>query len=257
MHWVFLVCCLFTTPLVTASNGRRSLFSGSLNCPRSSATAKLDSHSQWTQLELTSKFSYPIISSNNNFYSTGAVSNNWVEVEVKLRLAVSRSVRLGVRHPSGTRDQFFFLHEIFFTQLWVCYFVAPSLTRGRVRNLLLLLVLASAVPWDSTIFYCPSSWDFPNLEGQVPVFISSRNKVAQIYPQALVYLSAASYKSQGYRLGILSRLHTGFELEKLKLSYDRQSVGQSVLVSGTHLGPTTNFSFSLKFSLDSCGFVIL
>jgi hypothetical protein len=32
---------------------------------------------------------------------------------------------------------------------------------------------------------------------------------------------------------------------------------QSVLVSGTHLVPATNFSFSLKFSLNSCGFVIL
>jgi hypothetical protein len=39
--------------------------------------------------------------------------------------------------------------------------------------------------------------------------------------------------------------------------YDRQSVGQSVLVSGAHLAPVTNFSFSFKFSLDSCGFVIL
>jgi hypothetical protein len=44
---------------------------------------------------------------------------------------------------------------------------------------------------------------------------------------------------------------------ELKLIYDRQSVGQSVLVSGTHLGPVTNFSFSLKFPLDSCEFVIL
>jgi hypothetical protein len=44
---------------------------------------------------------------------------------------------------------------------------------------------------------------------------------------------------------------------KLKLIYDRQSVGQSALVSGTHQGPVTNFSFSLKFPLDSCGFVIL
>jgi hypothetical protein len=32
---------------------------------------------------------------------------------------------------------------------------------------------------------------------------------------------------------------------------------QSVLVSGTHLGPATNSSFSLKLSLDSRGFVIL
>jgi hypothetical protein len=40
---------------------------------------------------------------------------------------------------------------------------------------------------------------------------------------------------------------------KLKLIYDRQSV----LVSGTHLGPVTNFCFSLKFLLEGCGFVIL
>jgi hypothetical protein len=44
---------------------------------------------------------------------------------------------------------------------------------------------------------------------------------------------------------------------KLKLIYDRHSVGQSVLVSGAHLGPVTNFSFSSTFSSDSCVFVIL
>jgi hypothetical protein len=31
----------------------------------------------------------------------------------------------------------------------------------------------------------------------------------------------------------------------------------SVLVSGTHLGPATNFSFSLRFPSESCVFVIL
>jgi hypothetical protein len=31
-------------------------------------------------------------------------------------------------------------------------------------------------------------------------------------------------------------------ISKPKLCYDRRSVGQSVLVSGTHLGPATNFS---------------
>jgi hypothetical protein len=72
-----------------------------------------------------------------------------VKVEVKLRPTVSRPVNLGVRYPSGTPDQFFFLHKIFFRQLRVCYFVASSLTGGRVCNLLLLLVLASTVPRDS------------------------------------------------------------------------------------------------------------
>jgi hypothetical protein len=67
--------------------------------------------------------------------------------EVNLRPTVSRPVYPGVRRPSGTRDQFFFLFEISFRQLRVCYFVAPSLTRGRVCSLLvqLLLGLARAV----------------------------------------------------------------------------------------------------------------
>jgi hypothetical protein len=59
-----------------------------------------------------------------------------VEAEVNLQPTVSRPVCLGVWHPSGTRDQFFFLLEISFRQFRVCYFVALSLTRGRVCNLL-------------------------------------------------------------------------------------------------------------------------
>jgi hypothetical protein len=68
-------------------------------------------------------------------------------LEVNLRPIVSRPVCLGVRRPSVTRDQFFFLLEISFRKLQLCYFVAPSLTRGRVCNLLvqLLLGLARAV----------------------------------------------------------------------------------------------------------------
>jgi hypothetical protein len=49
--------------------------------------------------------------------------------------------------------------------------------------------------------------DSPNLEGQVPVFISPRNRVAQLYPQALGYLFVVSYDSQGYSGGIRTRLH--------------------------------------------------
>jgi hypothetical protein len=45
-----------------------------------------------------------------------------------------------------------------------------------------------------------------------------------------------------------------WEWQKLNLSYDRRSVSPGV---GTPSGLVTNFSFSLKFSLDSCGFVIL
>jgi hypothetical protein len=66
------------------------------------------------------------------------------EVEVKLQPTVSRPVCLGVRRPSGTRDQFYFLLEIFFRQLQFCNFVLPSLTRGRVCNLLVQLLLGLA-----------------------------------------------------------------------------------------------------------------
>jgi hypothetical protein len=70
-----------------------------------------------------------------------------VEVEVNLRPTVTRPVCPGVWRPSGTRDQFFFLLGISFRQLRLCYFVAPYLTRGRVCNFLvqLLLGLARAV----------------------------------------------------------------------------------------------------------------
>jgi hypothetical protein len=72
----------------------------------------------------------------------------------------------GVRLPSGTRDQFFFLLETSFRQLRVCYFVAPSLTRGRVCNLLYNCFWAlpeqslfSRSPSELTaIFYC-LIWD--------------------------------------------------------------------------------------------------
>jgi hypothetical protein len=101
---------------------------------------------------------------------------------------------------------------------------APSLTRGWVCNLLvqLLLGLARAIPlWSKsrriqTIFYC-LIWDSPNVEGRVPVFISLRNKVAQLYPRALGSLSDASYYSQGYGGGIVTHLHTVLRVLREKL----------------------------------------
>jgi hypothetical protein len=49
--------------------------------------------------------------------------------------------------------------------------------------------------------------DSPNLEGHVPVFISTRKNVAQLYSQALGSLFIASYDSQGYGRGIRTRFH--------------------------------------------------
>jgi hypothetical protein len=50
----------------------------------------------------------------------------------------------------------------------------------------------------TSIFYCLIS-DSPSLEGQVPVFISPWNKMAQLYPRVPSSLFVDSYDSQGLR----------------------------------------------------------
>jgi hypothetical protein len=94
-------------------------------------------------------------------------------------------------------------------------YVTSSLTKGWVCRLQFLLALASAVTLGSESrgnhdHILQSQFrDSPNLEGQVPVFIFPRNRVARLYPQALDSLFVASYDSQGYGGGIRARLHTG------------------------------------------------
>jgi hypothetical protein len=94
-------------------------------------------------------------------------------------------------------------------------YVTSCLTRGWVCHLQLLLVLASAVILRSETrgthdhLLLSQIRDSPNLEGQFPVFISPRNRVARLYPQALDSLCVASYDSQGYGGGTRPRPHTG------------------------------------------------
>jgi hypothetical protein len=78
----------------------------------------------------------------------------------------------------------------FIFQLNTCSYspyVTSSLTRGWVCHLQLLLALASAVIHGSESrethnhILLSQIRDSPNLEDQVPVFISPRNRVAQLY----------------------------------------------------------------------------
>jgi hypothetical protein len=92
--------------------------------------------------------------------------------------------------------------------------VELSLTRGRVCNLLLLLGLASAVPFGSESrriehhILFSQFFLFSQSGGPDPLFTSPRNRVAQLYFRALGCFFVASYDSQGYDGDILARLHT-------------------------------------------------
>jgi hypothetical protein len=60
-----------------------------------------------------------------------------------------------------------------------------------------------------TTFYYLRFENLPNLEGQIPVFISSRIRVARLYTQALSSLFVAFYDLQSYGGGIRTRVHMG------------------------------------------------
>jgi hypothetical protein len=89
------------------------------------------------------------------------------------------------------------------------------------------------VPQNSWPYFTVSIRDSSNLEGQVPIFISPRNRVARLYPQALGSLFVASYNSQGYGGGIRTRLHAGISTleswtSQSHVATDGRPVSQSV-----------------------------
>jgi hypothetical protein len=101
-----------------------------------------------------------------------------------LRLTINQSVSLGVEPHLGLMNRYLLL----FDSYGLVFCGAPTLTRGRVCLLYMLLALAS------TVFLLSSPL------GLATVFYCLRFET---------FLFVASYDSQGHDEGIRPRLHTG------------------------------------------------
>jgi hypothetical protein len=131
------------------------------------------------------------------------------------RQSVDQSVLVSGAHQ-GPATNFSFSMKFPSHSCRFVIFVAPSLTRGRVCNLLYNYFwalpeqsLLGRSPAELTaILYC-LIWDSPNLEGQVPVFVSLMNRVARLYPWALVPFLSPLTTRRDCGGGILTCLHTG------------------------------------------------
>jgi hypothetical protein len=110
----------------------------------------------------------------------------------------------------GPRPDFYYCQTVAGLLMW-----GALSDERRVCRLQLFLAFASAVTLGSESrgthdhILLSQILDSPNLEGQVHVFISPRNRVAQLYPQALGSFFVAFYDSKGYGGGIRPCLQTG------------------------------------------------
>jgi hypothetical protein len=145
-----------------------------------------------------------IDSGSDLLYDCRFTNNQFVLAPSPLRLTTSDFFQL---NPCG--------HSVY---------VTSTPTRGRVCRLQLLLTLASAIIFGSEShgthdhILLSEIRDSPNLEDQVPVFISPRNRVGQLYPQALGSLFVASCNTQNYGGGIRTHLHADLRTEFLPVN---------------------------------------
>jgi hypothetical protein len=119
-------------------------------------------HSRPCRTQLSTDYS--AISSQPLLRSSTAlpIINHISQVKVTLRLTVSQSVSLGVEHHLGLTTRYLLLVDSY-----VFFSGAPSLTRGRVCLLYMLLAFASAVYlWFESLgtrdhILLSKIWDFP------------------------------------------------------------------------------------------------
>jgi hypothetical protein len=111
--------------------------------------------------------------------------------------SVSQSVCLGIEHPCGTCDQILFPVGMLLSEICGLVSVGHPLWRENGSAICSESLNGPSRSEPETILYCLIR-DSRNLEGQVPVFISPRNKVAQLY---FLLLLLFTWTANGFLLG--------------------------------------------------------
>jgi hypothetical protein len=176
----------------------------SLHCRYSVSPSRLPT----TNVPLFSGFLSCLSYRNSRLYfSTLDPQQRSLSLRLRLILwpTVGRPLRIGVWHRFGAHDQI-----LIFFHLTITFFllhVEHPFWR-EVGSVVCSAINCPSRAEPVTILYCLIR-DSPNLEGQVTVFISPRNRVAQLYPRALGSRFITSYDSQSYGGGMRTHLHSG------------------------------------------------
>jgi hypothetical protein len=179
-------------------------------------------------------------------------------VKVILWPTVSRSC-LGVRPPSGTRGLFSFSFSL---KLDSCRFVIVGRPLWREGGSVIYSCCWASPPQS---FSGPSStgshneilsqiWDSLNLESQVPLCISPRNRVALLYPQALGDSGCCwswSYVATDYQSASLSWCRTSIWGPWPDFYYSRAFAGFLCVVPSLARGWICNLLLQLLLNLAS------
>jgi hypothetical protein len=97
--------------------------------------------------------------------------------------SVSQSVSFGVKHPTWAKDQIFISQTVAGLLMW-------GALSDKKTGLSLTVVADPRQRSHSRIRFPRDLWPYftvsdsraPNLEGQVPIFVSPRNRVTRLYP---------------------------------------------------------------------------
>jgi hypothetical protein len=133
---------------------------------------------------------------------------------------VCRPACLGVKPHLGPKTSFYYSHSVEGFLMWGALSgERTGLSFTLAACLASAVILGSETCWTHDHILLTLVRDSSNLEGQVPVFISSRNSVAQLYPQIRQFLFIVSYDSQGYGGGIRTCIHTGCSRQFINRNY--------------------------------------